>query len=227
MTRLKQILGQTVAPGAPALAPTAALVLALALALVLVPAPWQPARAEPSGRAAGLPAPAMPPAGAGQTRARQERLDRLFAELAQPDQPDWQRIEDQIWAEWSHSGSDSMDLLLERGLEAIDQGNYDAAIEHLSALVDHAPDFAEGWNARATAYYRAGLYGPSVSDIAHVLELNPRHFGALMGLGAILNELGYKKDALKAFRAAQRLHPHSTDIKTAIERLESELGRNL
>ncbi len=82
-----------------------------------------------------------------------------------------------------------MDLLLERGRNAMAQGHPEIAIQHLTALIDHAPDFAEAWNARATAYYQTGNLGPSVADIGHVLTLNPRHFGALAGLGAIFEEL--------------------------------------
>ncbi len=151
-----------------------------------------------------------------------DRLDRLFAQLAEPDQPDWQRIQDEIWAEWSRSGSDSMDLLLERGRDAMANGNLDAAIEHFTALIDHAPDFAEGWNARATAYFNAGLYGPSIADIERTLALNPRHFGALAGLALIFEELGYPKEALQAFRRAAELNPHAPDVKEGIARLEKE-----
>ena len=156
--------------------------------------------------------------------AQNTPLDRLFEQLADPDQPDWQRIQNEIWAEWSRSGSDSMDLLLERGRDAMAEGNLDAAIEHFTALIDHAPDFAEGWNARATAYFNAGLYGPSVADIERTLALNPRHFGALAGLGIILEELGYPKDALEAFRQAAALNPHTPDVKESIKRLEKKVG---
>ena len=156
--------------------------------------------------------------------AQTTELDRLFGELADPDQPAWQRIEDQIWTEWSKSGSPAMDLLLQRGRDAMQAGDMDAAIEHLTALVDHAPDFAEGWNARATAYFQAGLYGPSVSDIRQVLALNPRHFGALSGLGMILEETGNRERALTVYRAAKAIHPHSPHIKDAIARLEHETG---
>lgn len=155
--------------------------------------------------------------------AHADRLTDLFAELQQPDQEAWGRIERQIVTEWSRSGSASADLLLQRGRRAMAQGDVPAAIEHLTALTDHAPDFAEGYNARATAYFRQGLYGLAIADIARVLELNPMHFGALAGLGTILEEVGRDERALAAYRAAQAIHPHQPAVKTAVERLELQI----
>lgn len=155
-------------------------------------------------------------------------LDDLFSQLQQDDAQDWKRIEKQIWAEWSKSGSTAMDLLLRRGRDAMAAGDLNAAIDHLSALIDHAPEFAEGWNARATAYFQAGLLGPSVEDIRQTLALNPRHFGALSGLGIILEQINQPKEALRAFRRAKALHPHRPDLSEAINRLELRvLGQHL
>ena len=151
------------------------------------------------------------------------RLDDLFVQLHQPDLENWQPVEDEIWVLWSQSGSASADLLLERGRRALNEQDPETAIEHLSALIDHAPNFAEGYNARATAYFEAGLYGPSLSDIVRVLSLEPRHFGALAGLGVILEETGDSTRALEAFRAALAIHPHRSDLIEAVERLEAEL----
>ena len=95
-------------------------------------------------------------------------------------------------------------------------------IKHLTALIDHAPDFAEGWNARATAYFQAGEFGPSVADIAQTLRLNPRHFGALSGFGMILEETGRKDEALEVYRAALAIHPHLQGVLEAVDRLERE-----
>ncbi len=151
-------------------------------------------------------------------------LDLLFDQLAAEDNENWEETESQIWREWSRSGSDSLDLLLERGRNAIAAGDPSNAIGHLTALVDHAPDFAEGWNARATAYFHAGLFGPSVADIQQTLALNPRHFGALSGLGMIMEQLGYPEDALTAYQEALAIHPHRPDVISAVERLEKEVG---
>jgi tetratricopeptide (TPR) repeat protein len=150
------------------------------------------------------------------------RLDDLFARLKDSDEGAAGRIEREIWSEWSKSGSAAMDLLLKRGRDAMQAGDLPAAIEHLTALVDHAPDFAEGWNARATAYFQAGLFGPSVADIARTLELNPRHFGALSGFGMILESTGREAEALEVYRAALAIHPHLDGVLDAVKRLEAK-----
>ena len=158
----------------------------------------------------------------GPLRAQTATLDSLFEDLKAADEDQAQRIEREIWNEWSKSGSAAMDLLLQRGRDAMEAGETVAAIEHLTALTDHAPDFAEGWNARATAYYAAGEFGPSIEDIARTLTLNPRHFGALAGLGMIFEELGRPEQALEAYRAALAIHPHLAGVLQSIERLETE-----
>lgn len=152
--------------------------------------------------------------------ADEAKLDELYAELAQPDLKDWEKVERQIWREWSRSGSASMDLLLRRGRTAMEKGDFSKAIAHFTALTDHAPDFAEGWNARATAFFNAEEYGLSIADIQRTLALNPRHFGALQGLGRILEELDQQENALAAYKAAAAIHPHREGLKDAIERLE-------
>jgi tetratricopeptide (TPR) repeat protein len=154
--------------------------------------------------------------------AQTEKLDELFGQLADADEGQAQRIEREIWSEWSKSGSPTMDLLLERGRAAMQAGEPEIAIEHLTALTDHAPDFAEGWNALATAYFQAGEYGPSIADIGKTLTLNPRHFGALSGLGMIMEELGDTEGALEAYKAALAIHPHLQGVKDSVERLEAE-----
>lgn len=154
--------------------------------------------------------------------AASEYLDNLYAELANPDNLEWRRTQADILREWSKSGSPAMDLLLKRGREAMEAGDLQAAIEHFTALTDHAPDFAEGWNARATAYFLAGQFGPSIADIQRTLALNDHHFGALSGLGQILEELGQDDRAVAAYRAALAIHPHQEAIKQALERLEKK-----
>ena len=155
------------------------------------------------------------------------RLDALFAELQSPDLPDPGKTVAEIWILWSRSGSPAMDLLLTRGQNAMAAGALELAIEHFTALVDHDPEFAEGWNARATAYFHTGDLGPSVADIAHVLQLNPRHFGALAGLGMIFEQLGRPEKALEVYRAALAINPHMQDVLDAVTRLEAAGGQDL
>ncbi len=160
--------------------------------------------------------------------AQTAKLDDLFAQLLTVPEAESQSIEQEIWIEWSKSGSPAMDLLLERGRSAMADGDTAAAIEHLTALIDQAPDFAEGWNARATAYYQAGEFGPSIADIGHTLTLNPRHFGALAGLGAIFEELERPKQALEVYRAALAINPHQAGVVESVTRLEAQLqGQDL
>lgn len=160
----------------------------------------------------------------GLVLADEATLDDLFDRLKDADDRGAGRIEREIWNEWSKSGSPAMDLLLQRGRDAMAAGRTQEAIDHFSALIDHAPDFAEGWNARATAFYQARQFGPSVSDIAETLKRNPRHFGALAGLGAIFEELGQKEKALEVYRAALTIHPHLQGVTEAVKRLETQVA---
>jgi len=150
-------------------------------------------------------------------------VDTLLSELARPDQERWSRIERQILREWSRSGSAVADYLFQRGQEALRSGRTEDAIAHFSAVIDHAPDFAEGWNARATAYYQANRLGQAMSDIEEVLARNPRHFGALSGMGIILEQLEYHERARDAYAAAQSIHPHRPTINDALARLDRRL----
>lgn len=150
-------------------------------------------------------------------------LDSLFSELQDPENKDWKKTEEKIWREWGKSGSASMDHLLQRGVFAMQEGRYRTAVEHFTAAIDHAPDFAEAWNKRATVFYLMGAFGLSMSDIRQTLLLNPRHFGAMGGLGSILEQLDRPKDALAVFRRALEVHPHQDSIKKTIERLETEV----
>ena len=144
------------------------------------------------------------------------RLDELFSQLREADVEDFYDIEWEIIEIWVHSGSAAMDLLLRRGQIAIEEQDYPKALEHLSALIDHAPEFAEGWNARATVYYMMDEYALSISDIRQTLILNPRHFGALNGLGLIFEELGNIEAAYKAYTMAREVHPYLENVNEAL-----------
>jgi tetratricopeptide (TPR) repeat protein len=148
------------------------------------------------------------------------RLDTLFSELQNPDNEDWETTERQIWTEWSKSGSRAMDLLYERGVTAMTQGDLPTAVDHFSALIDHAPEFAEGWNKRATVFYMMEEFGLSVADIEQTLVLNPRHFGAMGGLATIMENVGRPEDALQAYENAINIHPNLPGGQDAVDRLK-------
>ena len=156
--------------------------------------------------------------------AQSADIDQLLSDLANPETENWQQIERQVRNEWTRSGSAAMDLLYQRGQKALQAEDFDVALEHFTALTDHAPDFAEGWNGRATALFNKKLYGPALEDLRRVLALNPQHFGALTGLAVILQELGFEPEALEAWQAVQAIHPHRPEVTKAIEALEKATG---
>jgi tetratricopeptide (TPR) repeat protein len=155
--------------------------------------------------------------------AREAHLESLFETLADPDADSWERTQAQIYAAWNRSGSPSMDFLAGRADEAVSEQDYDAALAFLDDLTRLAPDFAEGWNKRATVYFLQDEYGRSLGDIARVLALEPRHFGAYSGLGIILDRLGDKQGALEAYRRAVAIHPHLPGAAEGIKKLTREV----
>lgn len=163
---------------------------------------------------------ALSPPAAAQPDVARMSMPELLDELARPDLENWQVVERRILREWGRSGSPSLDLLMRRGHAALEADDAAAATEHFTAALERAPEFAEGWHARARAHYRAGLVGPALDDLRSALSLNPHHFGALSGLGLILEETGNTTGALAAFRAAAAIHPHQPDIVTAVRRLD-------
>ena len=165
---------------------------------------------------------------AAQERPEPVDVSALLDRLADPGEQGWRRIERQILREWARSGSATVDFLFQRGQGALQAGDTDAAIAHFSAAIDHAPDFTEAWNARATAFYMANRLGPSMADIEVVLSREPRHFGALAGLGMILEQTDRLEAARAAYAAALAVHPHRAQMREALDRLELALaGRAL
>lgn len=156
---------------------------------------------------------------AGPVFSDETGLEEWFSELSNPETTDWERLERRIMDEFAKSGSRIADLLLKRGRDALEAEDDAAAIEHLTALTDHAPEFAEGWNMLATAYFGIEEYGLAIEAIGRALALNPRHFEALTGLGIMLEQLENPEAALKAFRAAHALNPHREVINDGIARL--------
>ena len=155
--------------------------------------------------------------------AQDDELEALFAGLKAAEPAAAEQIAGRIYAIWAQSGSDSMDLLLSRGRDALEGGDMKRAVEHLSALIDHAPAFAEAYNARAPAYFQMGRYGQSLADIRQTLLLNPRHFNAMSGLALILEEIGEPEGALQAWREVERLHPNREGLSDAVQRLARQV----
>lgn len=155
--------------------------------------------------------------------AQESRLDELYQQLLDADEQDSARIERQIREEWEKSGSPAMDLLLRRGKEALEDGQPDVAAEHFTALVDHAPEFAEGYYGRASSYYLLGLIGPALDDIQQALRLNPRHFEAMRGLANIMQELDRTEDARELYELILTINPNSVEAQHALDFLDIEL----
>lgn len=149
-------------------------------------------------------------------------MDDLFRRLADPAGEAWRIAESDILREWSRSGSATMDLLLQRGEGALDEGDAQAAVGHLTALTDHAPDFATGFYTRAAAYATLGQFGPALQDLARALHLEPRHFPSLTQLGVMLEEMGDIDRALAAYRQSLTIHPHQQEAIDGVARLERQ-----
>ena len=152
-----------------------------------------------------------------------ETLDGLFERLANAEEREAARIENEITDRWAKSGSDSADLLLIRGRKALKKREFKKAIAHFSRLIALRPDFAEGWNARATAHFADRNLGRSVADLYEVLRLEPRHFGAMIGLGLIMEGLDRDEEAHAAYSAAQEIHPNVDGAKDGLERLRKSV----
>jgi len=156
-------------------------------------------------------------------------LDTLFNALKiAPDEASAKAIEDHIWAAWLVTGSDTCNLLMSRARDAIDDKDYTLAIKLLNDIIALKPDYIEAWNRRATVYFLQDDYGHSLADLREVLAREPRHFGALSGLGLILQELGDDKHALEAYRKALAIDPHLEHIPDVVKSLTEKVeGRDI
>lgn len=158
-------------------------------------------------------------------QADEAKLADLFEQLATAENADaGARIEAAIITEWSKSGSPAIDLLLQRGQEALEAGEPVVAAEHFTAAIDHDPGFAEAWHGRAAAYYQSGLIGPALADLRQVLTLNPQHFDAMAGFAIILEEMERPEEALEVWKQVAAIHPTNAVASDAIARLELALG---
>ncbi|TKW67755.1 MAG: hypothetical protein DI616_05435 [Paracoccus denitrificans] len=152
----------------------------------------------------------------------------LFEVLAQKDGEAWIEAEAQILTAWENTGSEPLNMIQMRGENALDEGDYPSAIGHLSALVDHAPDHAMGYQLRGLAFWLNGDYGPAALDISRALELEPKQYLALTQLGAMLEELGDNARASEALRRSLEINPHQQDAIDATARLDAaETGTDI
>ena len=149
--------------------------------------------------------------------------DALLQQLALSTPEQAIAIDRQLKALWSQSGSASADLLLERGREALDDGDVLTAVEHLTALTDHAPGFAEGWHLRASAFFGMDRFGMAAADLEHALTLNPNNYEAIFGLGLIFEIIEQPDKALDAYERALAIHPHHEEVTNAVNRLKPQV----
>lgn len=183
------------------------------------------------------PAPAVPPpidrdetpsARPAPQRGPAATLERLFERLAAAkDETEAKGIANLIQRRWSRSGSDTADLLMTRAQTAMRGKQLELAIELLDRVIGLEPGWAEAWNQRANALFLAGDPIRSMLDIGEALKREPRHYGAMMGLGTILRQQGDDKRAMVAFRKALEIYPQLEAIKSAVDSLKAEVdGRD-
>lgn len=159
---------------------------------------------------------------AGPAAAAQDdpRLDALFARLvATQDEAEAQVIESFIWTIWLEAHDDTLNQIMAQGTRDMQVGDLDSAIDRFTNLIEMAPDFAEAWNKRATVYYMIGRYDDAIEDCMQVLAREPRHFGALSGLGLIYQARGEDAEALAWYRRALEQNPHMPGIAQRVEDL--------
>ena len=171
--------------------------------------------------------PAPPPSPVEKALPRD--LDGLFAELRRErDRKRAGRLERAIWREWARYDDETVNLLSGWATRAMSRKKYGVALDLLDRVVVMAPDYAEGWNRRATLHFMRRDYVKSLADIERTLQIEPRHFGALAGMGTILMQLGRKPEALEVWYRALSVNPSMTSAQKAVEKLEEELaGRGI
>jgi tetratricopeptide (TPR) repeat protein len=152
-------------------------------------------------------------------------LDALFeALLAAKNAEQAGEIEKRIWQTWTVTGQALVDNAMERAVIAMNKGAHETALKYLNDVISLAPEHAEAWNKRATVYFLMDRYSESVLDIQRTLELEPRHFGALSGLGLIYAEMGRKKAAIRAMEKALAINPHMETIRSQLQDLKTQVS---
>ena len=152
-------------------------------------------------------------------------LDDMFIQLKSAETiEDAYSIAGDIWAVWSESNNQNINNLMEEGKIAIAKFELEPALAIFDQIIEEKPEFAEGWNKRATVNYMAGNYNASLADIEETLKLEPRHFGALAGRGLCYLELEYWQEALDSFEAALNVHPWLQGAQQSAEKLRHRLN---
>ena len=149
----------------------------------------------------------------------------LLKALHDRDEATRELAEASIWRVWSRSGDAKVDELFERGMQEMNIGALELAIETFTSVVANKPEFAEGWNKRATIYFLAGEFDKSLKDCDEVLKRNPLHFGALAGYGQIYIQLEQPERALDYFQRALKINPNMDGVAQNIEALKQFISR--
>lgn len=161
-----------------------------------------------------------------ETAGRMEDAPALIAALRDPDELVRAIAEEALWAVWSRSGDARVDELFKRGVSEMGAEHLSEAIATFTRVIELKPDFAEGWNKRATVLYLAGEYRRSLADCDEVIKRNPQHFGALSGYGQIYLRLDRPEKALEYFRRALAVNPNLDGVQGIIEQLEELEARH-
>lgn len=131
-----------------------------------------------------------------------------------------------VWQVWSRSGDPEVDALLKAGIQQMEEGRMGLAVETFTRITERLPEFAEGWNKRATAYYLIGDYDQSLKDCDEVIKRNPQHFGALSGYGLIYIKRGELERALEYLQRALEINPNLESVEQSIELIRYKLGKD-
>ncbi len=153
------------------------------------------------------------------SEVRAEQLDILFAHLRRPGIAS-ELVEQKIWSLWAASDSPTAEVLLQQAGRAIEGRAPAEAMSILERLIGAYPDFAEAWNKRATLYFMMKRYDQALKDIEKVVDLEPRHFGALAGKGMILERQKKYSAAREAYEEALAVNPTLEQVKSALKELD-------
>lgn len=158
-------------------------------------------------------------------QTHKQKLDQLFSELKRAqNERSAARIASRIMEEWTNSGSSSIDLMMEWSKKAMEEQKFDVALDFLDQVVAMRPDYAEGWNRRATVHFMMQNFAKSMADIEQTLELEPRHFGAIAGMAQIFKARGNKQMAFDAYQRVLEIYPMMRNAQNEVATLSEELA---